>query len=98
MQSRREACSGLLIMTIMESGHPLDHLISAADRALRAMFAPAHASRPVPDAPRTPADAPHAAAPASVPVVTSPAQPRKLSEPDRRESAALMRVNHSGEV
>jgi 3-demethoxyubiquinol 3-hydroxylase len=37
-------------MTIMESEHPLDHLISVADRALRAMFAPAHASRPVPDA------------------------------------------------
>jgi 3-demethoxyubiquinol 3-hydroxylase len=35
----------------MESRHPLDPFIAAADRALRALFAPAHASRPVPDAP-----------------------------------------------
>jgi ubiquinone biosynthesis monooxygenase Coq7 len=59
---------------------PLESLISAADRALRAMFAPAHASRPVPQ-PHPPAE--DAAAPA---------------EFDRRESAALMRVNHAGEV
>src|SRR3954466_14340118 len=61
MQSRREASPGLLIMTTMESGHPLDHLISVADRALRAMFAPAHASRPVPDAPLAPVNAAPAA-------------------------------------
>jgi ubiquinone biosynthesis monooxygenase Coq7 len=73
-------------MTIMESGHSLDHLISVADRALRAMFAPAHASRPVPGTPTasTPTDRASAAAP--------------MSEADRRKSAALMRVNHSGEV
>jgi 3-demethoxyubiquinol 3-hydroxylase len=85
MQSRREPSSGLLIMTIMESGQPLDHLISVADRALRAMFAPAHAFRPVPDAPPPPKSA------EAIPAKT-------LSDPDRRESAALMRVNHSGEV
>jgi ubiquinone biosynthesis monooxygenase Coq7 len=39
----------------MESRHPLDPLIEAADRALRAVFAPAHASRPIP-APPLPAD------------------------------------------
>jgi 3-demethoxyubiquinol 3-hydroxylase len=84
----------------MESGHPLDPFIAAADRALRAVFAPAHASRPVPgtveaesaqaatqDAPTgKPGSAPNAAPPAAV-VAT-----------ERRESAALMRVNHSGEV
>jgi ubiquinone biosynthesis monooxygenase Coq7 len=59
----------------MQSG-PLDSVIAAADRALRAVFAPAHATRSVPDA------APH--------------QP--LAEPERRESAALMRVNHAGEL
>src|SRR5690349_21238053 len=42
--------AALLIMASMESPHPLDHLIATADRALRALFAPAHASRPVPDA------------------------------------------------
>src|ERR1700737_1604453 len=62
----------------MESRQPLDPLIAAADRALRAVFAPAHASRPVPDGGATPAVAP--------------------SDAERRESAALMRVNHAGEV
>jgi ubiquinone biosynthesis monooxygenase Coq7 len=100
MQSRREPSSGLLIMTIMESGQPLDHLISVADRALRAMFAPAHASRPVPDAPLPRAN-PTPAAPAgtaSTPAAIAPALRPQLSEADRRKSAALMRVNHSGEV
>lgn len=72
-------------MTVMESRYPLDPLIAAADRALRALFAPAHASRPVPGA------APVAGASAA------PAVPA-MSEADRRESAALMRVNHAGEV
>jgi len=62
----------------MESRHPLDPFIAAADRALRAVFAPAHASRPVPDGGPDPGVAP--------------------LEAERRESAALMRVNHSGEV
>ena len=38
----------------METQHPLDACIGAADRALRALFAPAQASRPVPQ-PLTPA-------------------------------------------
>jgi 3-demethoxyubiquinol 3-hydroxylase len=55
----------------------LDLLIGVADRALRALFASAHPSRPLP------------AAPGSAP---------ELSAPQRRESGALMRVNHTGEV
>ena len=52
-----------------------DQLVIGASRALRALFAPAHASRPVPGL----ADAPPAGA-------------------ARRQSAALMRVNHAGEI
>lgn len=55
----------------------LDRLITVADRALRAVFAPARASRPLPGA-------------------SSPAP--ELSDAERRESGALMRVNHTGEV
>jgi 3-demethoxyubiquinol 3-hydroxylase len=100
----------------MESRHPIDHLISAADRALRALFAPAHASRPVPEAP--PISAPQATAgaaaagasasattattatTASDPAPSTPAGPAPavMSAADRRESAALMRVNHAGEI
>jgi ubiquinone biosynthesis monooxygenase Coq7 len=97
----------------MESSHPLDPLIAAADRALRAVFAPAHASRPVPGGPppsaatagppgvATAAGHPAASAgtvtpaPAAAPADTVGAA---LSDAERRESAALMRVNHSGEV
>jgi ubiquinone biosynthesis monooxygenase Coq7 len=61
---------------------PLDLVIAAADRALRSLFAPAHASRPVPEPP--PAAAEQTAA--------------ELSDAERRESAALMRVNHAGEI
>ncbi len=78
-------------MTIMESEHPLDHLISVADRALRAIFAPAHASRPVPDASATPGAG-------TPPGTASGAAARTLSDEDRRKSASLMRVNHAGEV
>ena len=53
----------------------LDPFIAAADRALRAIAAPSHASRPYPG--------------------TSTAT---LTDAQRRESAALMRVNHAGEV
>lgn len=55
----------------------LDPSIAAVDRALRAVFAPARASRPVPVAPGAPAP---------------------LTGIERRESAALMRVNHAGEL
>jgi len=69
----------------MAQGPTLDSLISAADRALRALLASPSAGRPVPNVPRTPArDAPKADA--------------ALSTEERRESAALMRVNHAGEV
>lgn len=60
----------------MEPDRLLDPLIGAFDRALRAVFAPAHAERPVPGSSALP----------------------ELSEPERRHSAALMRVNHAGEV
>jgi ubiquinone biosynthesis monooxygenase Coq7 len=59
----------------MGSERLLDPLIAAADRALRAIAAPAHAYRPYPGS-ATPA----------------------LDDAQRRESAALMRVNHAGEV
>jgi ubiquinone biosynthesis monooxygenase Coq7 len=61
----------------MASERLLDPFIAAADRALRAIAAPAHASRPYPGT----------AAPAAT-----------LTDAQRRESAALMRVNHAGEV
>ncbi len=112
-------------MTVMESRYPLDPLIAAADRALRAIFAPAHASRPVPDAAPVAGASPTAAVGASAvgasvanaagaPALDASAAPDvkaspsagaygtatipAMSEADRRESAALMRVNHSGEV
>jgi ubiquinone biosynthesis monooxygenase Coq7 len=66
----------------MSRGPHLDGLISAADRALRALLAPPVASRPAPSPP-TDAQPPGGAA---------------LSAEDNRESAALMRVNHAGEV
>jgi 3-demethoxyubiquinol 3-hydroxylase len=71
-------------MEPMESGNPLDNLISAADRALRAVFAPAHASRPIPEM--------HSAA------GVTPKAGEEMSAVERRESASLMRVNHAGEV
>lgn len=66
----------------MEAEHPLDAWIGAADRALRALFAPAHASRPVPQPPPTPAEG----------------SPAELSPNERRRAAGLMRVNHAGEI
>jgi 3-demethoxyubiquinol 3-hydroxylase len=108
----------------MESGHPLDPLIAAADRALRAVFAPAQASRPVPDDPprvgvqtaiksaaadptpnaarsrRTPefANVEPGAPAATAPAGLGESGRAPLSEADRLKSAALMRVNHAGEV
>ncbi|MBV8910887.1 MAG: 2-polyprenyl-3-methyl-6-methoxy-1,4-benzoquinone monooxygenase [Gammaproteobacteria bacterium] len=57
--------------------HSLDTAIAVFDRALRSVFAPAHAGRPAPQVPE-----PHT----------------PLSESERRSSAALMRVNHAGEL
>jgi 3-demethoxyubiquinol 3-hydroxylase len=62
----------------------LDAWIGAADRALRAIFAPAHAARPVPQ----PAGA------AQGDLESGP----ELTADERRRAAALMRVNHSGEI
>jgi ubiquinone biosynthesis monooxygenase Coq7 len=56
---------------------PTDALLTAADTALRTLFAP----------PRTAAPTPQAARPGTA-----------LSEEEKRLSAALMRVNHVGEV
>ena len=60
----------------MGSERLLDPFIAAADRALRAIAAPAHACRPYPGSPLA----------------------STLDDAQRRESAALMRVNHAGEV
>jgi len=56
---------------------PTDALLTAADTALRTLFAPPRAAGPTPR-PESP--------------------PGALSEADQRLSAALMRVNHVGEV
>jgi 3-demethoxyubiquinol 3-hydroxylase len=66
----------------MGSERLLDPLIAAADRALRAIAAPAHASRPYPGRPAS----------------TAPIPTPVLDDVQRRKSAALMRVNHAGEV
>jgi ubiquinone biosynthesis monooxygenase Coq7 len=110
---RHKASTALLIMEVMESGHPFDPLIAAADRALHALFAPARASRPVPRGPAQqthgasasppgPTDAPAAWLASDGSGIPPAAEPKDsapvLAEGDRRKSAALMRVNHSGEV
>jgi len=69
----------------MATGPNFDTFISAADRALRALLAPPAAGRPVP-------------APASAAARDPRAADSALSADDKRESAALMRVNHAGEV
>jgi len=69
----------------MARGPSLDTFISAADRALRSLFAPPTAARPVP----VPAPAAREAQKTS---------DTTLSPDEKRESAALMRVNHAGEV
>ena len=69
----------------MATGPSLDTLISAADRALRALLAPPAAGRPTPGAP-PPASRDSREADAA------------LTPDEKRESAALMRVNHAGEV
>jgi 3-demethoxyubiquinol 3-hydroxylase len=60
---------------------PLDAWLGAADRALRALFAPAHASRPVPQPP-----------------ARAEGGTTELSPDEKRRAAALMRVNHAGEI
>ena len=82
----------------------LDPLIAVADRALRAVFAPARASRPVPGvAPATPAlegspEAFAAGAAAGGATGSLGPLPGELTGVERREAAALMRVNHAGEL
>ena len=73
-----------LILAPMAQGPSLDSLISAADRALRALLARPSAGRPIPAAP--------------VPARAASGSDAALSADDKRESAALMRVNHAGEV
>jgi ubiquinone biosynthesis monooxygenase Coq7 len=73
----------------MAKGPSLDTFISAADRALRALLAPPAAGRPTPVPPQGPTREAQKAD--MTPVV-------RLSDEQRRESAALMRVNHAGEV
>jgi ubiquinone biosynthesis monooxygenase Coq7 len=74
----------------MTRGPQLDTFISAADRALRALLARPAAARPVPPA----------AGPGAAPTTGRDAQKgdSALSADARRESAALMRVNHAGEM
>src|SRR5262249_10182883 len=79
-------------MDWMESRYPLNPLIAAADRTLRAGFAPAHPPRPVPDTPRAQTASAGGPSPESGTLATI------LSDAERRESAALMRVNHAGEI
>jgi 3-demethoxyubiquinol 3-hydroxylase len=65
-----------------DTGHVLDPFIAAADRALRALLAPARSTRPMPGAPSK----------------DSPDPTPALTPEERREAGALMRVNHAGEV
>jgi ubiquinone biosynthesis monooxygenase Coq7 len=68
----------------MATGPSLDTIISAADRALRSLLAPPAAARPLPITPPPTREGREADA--------------QLSADEKRESAALMRVNHAGEV
>ncbi len=72
----------------MARGPHLDSLISAADRALRALLAPPAAGRPVP--PQKLGE--------KLGEKLGGKPGNALSPDDKRESAALMRVNHAGEV
>ncbi len=76
-------------------GSLLDSLIVAADRALRAVFAPAHGARPVPDTLQQSVPQGAAANAASYGVA---APLPELNNGERRHAAGLMRVNHAGEI
>ena len=78
----------------MQLESPLDTLISAADRALRSVFAPARAARPIP----MPPPALPAAPPPASEAPTAPRRPGDLTDSEKRTAAALMRVNHAGEI
>ena len=69
-----------LIMAQMDADDPLETLITAADRALRALLAPHRAARPLPQPPSSRTAGPG------------------LSPYEERRAAALMRVNHAGEI
>jgi ubiquinone biosynthesis monooxygenase Coq7 len=69
-------------MANMAAHSPLEPLLQAADQALRTLLAPGQPAR-------RPTPAPDSALPGDGP---------PLSEPARRESANLMRVNHAGEI
>ena len=71
-----------------------DRVLSSVDSALRTVFAASQASRPMPPGPTS--KSPAAAEVGSG--VESPQGHAALSDQDRRLSAALMRVNHVGEV
>jgi len=75
----------------MARGPNLDTFISAADRALRALLAPPAGGRPVPATPQSLNND-------SDKGREAPKRDATLSPEDKRESAALMRVNHAGEV
>jgi 3-demethoxyubiquinol 3-hydroxylase len=79
----------------MARGPNLDTFISAADRALRALLAPPAGGRPVPPAPPAINQDPGKDL---VRGRDGPKADAALSADERRESAALMRVNHAGEV
>lgn len=66
----------------------VDKLIAVFDTGLRTVFAPATAHRPCP----TPADAQSGLSQGGLP------QSGLLSEADKKHAAALMRINHVGEV
>ncbi len=71
----------------------LDPLLITVDRALRALFATPHAARPMPMPGKPPEEG---ASATGQPAAAGDAA--ALSDGERRESAGLMRVNHSGEV
>jgi 3-demethoxyubiquinol 3-hydroxylase len=79
----------------MARGPNLDTFISAADRALRALLAPPAGGRPVPPTPPTLNMDPKKDQDRGR---DGPKGDAALTPDERRESAALMRVNHAGEV